>query len=94
MDEAAAGRLVELLCEGLRKRGLHARARIDHHGTHMWVVVVQEEVGEVFLFKKLGWWESYLDGDPEERRAVLKDLIDESHMRISVRMRKLLGPNR
>lgn len=92
LDEAAAGRMVELLCEGLRKRGLHAQARIDYHDTHLWVVLVREDVGEVFLFKTATWWKSYLRGDPEERRGVLKDLIDESHMRISVRMRKVLGP--
>ncbi|MGQ9653496.1 MAG: hypothetical protein ACUVXD_05455 [Thermodesulfobacteriota bacterium] len=94
LDETAAGRLMDLLREGLRKRGLDAQARIDYHDTHLWVVLRRDDVGEVFLFKTLAWWESYLHGDPEGRRAVLKELVDESRMRISVRTRKVLGPDR
>jgi len=92
-DEAAADRMMALLEEGLRKRGLHVRPRLDYRETHLWVVLTRERVGDVFLFKRRDWWESYLHGDQEEQRAVLKELIDESRMRISVRTRKVLGPD-
>jgi hypothetical protein len=91
-ERALVRALLNSLQEGIKREGFRVEPTWRWAETHVWLILREEEIGDVWILKDLKWWREYRDGHPDERGMMMKELLRECRMRLSVRSRKVLGP--